>query len=472
MKLSDIQEEAPQRMRLSEVDNLPSFEMPKEDKLGEVGRRLGATAYGAAAGIGGGLGELEKFAAYELNPLQALGLEEKGKKHAMPFGRETVFPTMQEVEKGMQSIGIPKPQEKYSGWKTAGEVLGPMATLAPSAARGLLGIPSQTSATAAREAEKLGFKLRPAQVRQDESVGAVGAVGWREDNQQLANRLASKTTGKEAKEIDDKYIRSRLNELGSDFDRVYKGQQFTIDQPAVQALEQIRQFEQLLPPSTSLSNVRKTVENVLANYRSLIIRPGAQPQTFAIEGDALQTIRNDLMQAARSATDRSDAHRIYELIDTIDDSIARNHPQVAAELNRIRPLYRNTVVLEDLMRSGGIQKGNISLERLGNLLGAKREGVRRIGGELDQLGRLGRELKIRSRAEATGATPEAGERTLAQTLGSTMGTLTSPILQTRGARAVQRAVTPSATRRRFVPQVPSPGATTTGAVAGQFQGEE
>lgn len=433
--------------------------------FGEMGRRMGATAYGAATGLAGGLGELEKLGAYQVPEM--LGLREPGQRDQF-LGRETVFPTMAEAQKGLGKLGIKPPAEQYRGFQTAGEILGPMATLAPSAARGLLGVPSTTSAAAAREAEQLGFKLRPAQVRQDEPIGAVGAVGFREENQQLANRLASRATGREAREIDDKFIRSRLDELGKDFDKVYQGRQFNIDQPAVQALEQIRQFEQMLPPSTALSNVRKTAENILANYRSLIIRPGAQPQTFAIDGEALQTIRNDLMSAARSATDRSDAHRIYELIDTIDDSIARNHPQIAQELNRIRPLYRNTVVLEDLMRSGGIQKGNVSLERLGNLLGARREGVRRLGTDLDKLGRLGRELKIRSRAEATGTTPEAGEKTLTGALGQTLGTMTAPILQTRTARALQRAVTP-AVRRRYV-GAGAPAATTTGAIAGQFQG--
>lgn len=444
--------------------------LPQEEPkmgFGEMGRRLGATAYGAATGLAGGLGELEKFGAYQVPEM--LGLREPGKRDQF-MGRETVFPTMQEVQKGLGKVGIQPPAEQYRGYQTAGEILGPMATLAPGAARGLLGVPSATSAAAAKEAEQLGFKLRPAQVRQDEPIGAVGAVGFREENQQLANRLASQSTGKEAREIDDKFVRGRLNELGKEFDRLYKGQRFNIDQPAVQALQQIEQFEKMLPPSTALSNVKRTAENILANYRSLIIRPGAQPQTFAIDGEALQTIRNDLMSAARSATDRSDAHRIYELIDTIDDSIARNHPQIAQELNRIRPLYRNTVVLEDLLRSGGIQKGNVSLERLGNLLGARREGVRRIGTDLDKLGRLGRELKIRSRAEATGATPEAGEKTLTSALGQTLGTMTAPILQTRTARALQRAVTP-AVRKRYM-GAGAPAATTAGAVAGQFQGEE
>jgi len=449
-------------------NDLPDFGTEPTSTLKEVGGRMGATLYGAGTGIAGAPGELEKFAAYTVPEM--LGTRQKGERDQLA-GRETLFPTVSEVQKGLGKVGINPPAEQYKGFQTAGEVLGPMATALPGVSRGLLGVPSQTSAAAAKQAEKLGFKLRPAQVRQDEPVGAVGALGYRQENQSLANKLASKTTGKEAAEIDDKFIRGRLNELGKDFDRVYQGQQFNIDQPAVQALQQISQFEQLLPPSTSLANVRKTVDNILGNYQQLIQVPGSRPQTFSIQGDALQTIRNDLMSAARSASDRSDAHRIYELIDTIDDSIARNHPQVAAELNRIRPLYRNTVVLEDLMRSGGITQGNISLERLGNLLGARKEGVRRMGGELDELGRLGRDLRIRSRAESTGKSPSEGQKTMQDVIGSTMGSLTAPLLQTRLARGVQRRMTPGGQPSRFLPPG-IPATSIAGTAVKQFQGEK
>jgi hypothetical protein len=45
-----------------------------------------------------------------------------------------------------------------------------------------------------------------------------------EKNQSLANKLASASTGKEAREISPDFIRSRLSDLGKEFDKVYKEQ--------------------------------------------------------------------------------------------------------------------------------------------------------------------------------------------------------------------------------------------------------
>ena len=86
--------------------------------------------------------------------------------------------------------------------------------------------------------------------------------------------------------------------------------------------------------------------------------------TGTIKGEELQTIRNNLANYARTASDRSDADQVYELIDQIDASVARSHPEVAQTLNVIRPQYRNSIILRDLYNAGGINQGNISLERL------------------------------------------------------------------------------------------------------------
>lgn len=448
--------------------DLPDFGTEPTSTLKEVGGRVGAFGYGVATGLGGGLGELEKFGAYTVPEM--VGFEQ-------PEQKPTLFPTTQDVQRGLSKVGIQRPSEELRDWEQAGEFVGGVAPVLPGMVRGgarrVLGVPTETREALAREGETLGFRFSPAQVRERDPIGQRGATGHDKPNQTLANRLASRSTGEEVAEIDDRFIRRRLRELGQDFDQVYQGRQFNIDQPAVQALEQIRQFENLLPPSTSLANVRRTAENILANYRSLIIRPGAQPQTFSIDGQALQTIRNDLMTAARSATDRSDAHRIYELIDTIDDSVARNHPQIAAELNRIRPLYRNTVVLEDLMRQRGIRGGDISLEQLGTMLGSRREGVRRIGGDLDRLGRVGEGMQLRAMWQREGVGAEAGEDILKKALGTTMGGLASVTgLRSRLARAAQRQFERTPPVRGRGPTTRLPAATAAGATVRPFQGEE
>lgn len=432
-------------------------EGPKEPTFGEKAKAFG---YGAATGFAGGPGELEEFGAYTAPEM--LGLREKGQRDKV-MGRETIFPTVKEAQQVLGKVGIEKPREQVSGYQTAGELVGGLGTSLPkllrSGAKTLLGTPSATSEKYARAAEGLGFKLSPAQVRQDLPAAAKGATFAAEENQALANKLASAATGKEAKEISPEFVRSRLSDLGKEFDKLYKGKDFVIDQQAVNALRSIAANEMQLPTNASVSAVKNTANEIIDNFGRMASRTGAQPGTFAIEGEALQRLRTDLLGAARSTTSRQDAHQIYELVDVIDRSIARNHPQIAAQLAELRPLYRNTIVLEDLTRQGGIKQGNISLERLGNMLGARREGVR--AGEradIDKLGELGRELKLRARWEPTGTPSTPGEDVLKKALGTTMGGLAEVTgLRGRPARAAQR----------FYSKVPTPfvaGAERAGAV--------
>lgn len=72
--------------------------------------KAGAYAYGLGTSTLGSLGELEKF----LNPDE--------KKHEKFLGRETIFPTIEEAEKGYEMIGIPKPRAAVKGYQTAGEL--------------------------------------------------------------------------------------------------------------------------------------------------------------------------------------------------------------------------------------------------------------------------------------------------------------------------------------------------------------
>ena len=430
-----------EKQELAELRRLQKWEGAAETRGEEVppiGERLGAGLYGATTGAIGGLGELETLGAYTIP--RAIGFEAQ----APEKGRATVFPTVEEARKGLEKVGIKRPREEVSGYETAGEILGGFGTAIPKAARkgaqAALGVPSRTSEAYAKTAEQLGFKLSPAQVRQDVPIPQRGAVGWSEGNQKLANELASKGTGKTAKEINPDFIRERLKTLGGEFDKLYKGKQFNIDLQAVQAIDTLRNIENLLPGAAQVTAIKNTANNIIDGFQRMASRKGAQPSTFAIEGDALQTIRNDLAAAARSTSNRGDAHRIYELIDIIDGSVARNHPNIASKLDEIRPQYRNSIVLEDLTRRGGIQQGNISLEKLGDMLGQAKQGVR--GGartELDQLGEMGRALKIRARWQPVGAgtTEELGGMQKLLGLGTDISALATGT-RTRPARAAQR----------------------------------
>ena len=419
----------------------PDVEMYQEPTTGEKAK---AFAYGAGTGLAGSLGELEKFGAYTVP--EFLGLREEGSRENMGFGRETVFPTIKEAQQGLKKLGVERPREEVRGYETGGEILGGFGTAIPGlvrgAVRGIVGTTTKIGEETAKRAEQLGFKLSPAQVRQDIPLTAKGASGFAKENQTLANKLSSKATGKEVNLIDDKFIKSRLDDLGGQFNSIYKDKVFNIDQDAVNALKDMANIENQLPNVTQVNAIKNTANNILDKFQIFSLRPDAIPGKFGIEGNQLQRIRTDLLQAARAqqGTSRQDAHLIYKLVDAIDNSIARNHPQIAAKLNEIRPLYRNTIILEDLYRSGGINQGNISLERLGKMLLPSPQSVRGAKGELETLGDLGRELKLRARWETAGDT-EGKLSDLARALRTPLNAGASALgARSRAARAIQRSL--------------------------------
>jgi hypothetical protein len=435
---------------------------PLEDPT--FGEKVGAALYGAATGLVGSAGELEQLGANVLP--EFLGLKEKDKREKL-FGRETVFPTIEEAQKVLGKVRIKKPREEVSGYQTAGEIIGGFGTAIPGLFRGgvrtLLGTPTATSSKFAEAAEKIGFKLSPSQVRGDVPTPGKGATGWSEQNQTLANQLASKGTGKEVKEIDPEFIGGRLKDLGSEYDKLYKGQTFKVDQSVIGALGTILQREQELGVA-GVSTVKQAAQTILYKIQRTGLR---------VDGEDLQRLRNALTQRARSTSSRGDSHEIYNLVDTIDHSVGVNNSAFKETLDVLRPQYRNTIILEDLYRQGGIKQGNISLERLGNLTEGKRDALRRTGQDIDTLGEMGRELGLRARWETSGRAATAGEDALGKLLGTPIdfaSTLTGT--KTRPARALQRAYgvnEPPVLTKALERAGMTAGA---GTAAGQFQKEE
>ena len=405
--------------------------------------KVKAFSFGAVKGAAGGIGELEKFGTYTFP--ETFGMKEK----TPPSEQTTVFPTQKDVGTFMtEKMGMKEPRPQVSGYETAGEVVGGLLPAAPAAARtavkSLVGVPSKASEMYARQAEKLGFKVSPSQVRQDVPLGEKGARGYEKENQELANRLASRGTGAEAKEIDKSFIDGRLDKVGKEFDKVYKGRTFTLDEQGQSALANIAEFQSGLPGPTQLNLVKKVAKDI--------------QRTGEIKGEELQTIRNNLAHYARTASDRSDAHQVYELIDQIDASIARNHPEIANTLNTLRPQYRNSIILRDLWNAKGISQGNISLERLGNMLA----GRGRLGkSDIDVLGELGKELRLRARWEEAGAKSLPGEIAAGKILG-TGRDLASALMGTKTAtaRKIQSRLGPMAERGAAFPTAEKAGTLT------------
>jgi len=288
----------------------------------------------------------------------------------------------------------------------------------------LVGTTTRTGEALAKKAEKLGFKLSPAQTRADVPVPAKGATFSSEKNQTIANQLASEGTGKAAKEISPEFIGQRLKDLGKEYDKLYKGKQFRVDSSISNDLQNILSREQELGVA-GVSTVKQAAQTMLDTM---------QRQGPIVVGDDLQRLRNALTERARSTSSRGNAHEIYELVDKIDAAVSARNPQFKATLDVLRPQYRNSVILEDLYRQGGIRQGNISLEQLGNMLRGKRDVLRRTGKDIDELGELGRELQLRARWETEGRAATSGEGLLGQVLG-TGADIAGKITGTRGSTA-------------------------------------
>lgn len=391
------------------------------------------SAVGAAAGVGGAAG------AFGPKALQVAGRGLKmiptAPTRAAGTLAETLGTTLGAIPATKRTLGTAaltggsqaggQAAEQMGMPRIVGEVgFGAVAPkLGRIAAEAAVGRPTFTSERAARRAEELGFKISPSQVREEQAAPAYGQMFTGKDNQQLANRLASGGTGKEAREISEKFIKSRLDDLGAQYDKLYKGKTFTVDPSVQQSLQNLLDYEQQLGVA-GVSTVKQAADTIINK-----IKAGGP----SILGDDLQRLRNAVTSRARSASNRGTAHEMYEFVRLIDDAVAQNNPAFKTALADLNPKYRNTVILEDLYRTGGIEQGNISLERLGDMLRGKKDVLRRSAKDIDELGELGRTLKIRALWEPAGKA-SASETVVGKALG-TGADIGAAMLGTRGATA-------------------------------------
>jgi len=359
-------------------DSRPGKSIAKRPGDPSWAQQMGGLTYGAGTQLLGAPGEAEEF----------LTTGGKGEKLG---GEGQFFPTTKQVRTGLKEIGV-EPPAKTDFMQKTGEVLADVGMAVPMGARTvgtMVGSTTKEGERIAGIAERLGFKLSPSQVRADSPVAEKGAALWAKQNQTLANRLASNDTGKATDEITEGFIRERIDTLGKEFDKVYKGKEFAIDSSIRPQLENILAREQELGFAgvTAVKGAAKSILDKLS--------------TNKVSGDDLQRLRNALTSAARNSESRIKAHEIYELVDVLDEAVETRNPAMAAKLAEIRPQYRNTVILEDLYNSGGIKQGNISLERLGSRIGDK-SALRRNPQDIDNLGMLGSQLGLRARWESAG----------------------------------------------------------------------
>ena len=399
-----------------ELVSRPSKSIAKRPGESTAAEKIAGFGYGLGSAMAGAPGEIEEF----------LTTPAKGPKL---LGEGQMFPTTKQVQKGLKEVGV-EPPEGTRGSQVAGEVVGSLVPAGPAAFRGagkLVGETTKEGSRIAKYAEQLGFKLSPSQVRADAPISEKGAIGFAKQNQTLANRLASKGTGKEVDEITESYISKQFKDLGDEFTTIYKGKKFPVDASAKTILDNIKQKETDLGFAGS-TTVRQAADTISENIE----------QGFIL-GDDLQRLRNALTERARSTNNKGNAHEIYNLVDQLDVVVEAKNPQMAEKLQILRPQYRNNIILEDVNKAGGLKQGNISLEVLGNVLRPDATRVKNPR-DIDSLGLVGRELGLKARWQTQGQDiPELVERGT-----RTHGPLATAIrgatfpLRTRQARAAQR----------------------------------
>lgn len=317
---------------------------------------------------------------------------------------ESVLPTSRRVA---SAFGAEEPATKSGErYRSAGEFLGSFA--GPGvigkglgvAGEALVGGTTKTVANLAKRAENLGFKLEPRQLRAAEPKGSPGfGTATAEGNQTLANELVSAETGVKTKEISPKFIGDRLKDIGDEYSKIF-GQTLKVDRQLAADLDNMAAFERSVRPA-DVRSITSAADNVVNRFTQAQQQAQTPISAIKVDGEVLQRLRNEMSYIARTASDGQTRRTAGEFIEKIDANIARNHKDLVKPLEKANREYAATKALEELVEKGGIQGGNISLEKLGNHLA---QNVYGFGSgtarhPLAELGNIGRELKIRGRFE-------------------------------------------------------------------------
>jgi len=273
----------------------------------------------------------------------------------------------------------------------------------------------------ARIAEQLGFKIEAGQVSRATPVSTAGAGEAGLSNQERANRWASTPTGESTDKVTGTFLNDRRNSLGKVYDDIFQKRQFNVTGDSLRTLENVLELEDSVSPA-HVPAVKKLAQQILKNYDELVTNVqrtgtttpsapgGRQTYFFTVDGEGLQRLRNKLTTVASTATDKSAAREIYKMIDNLDQVVRDTDPKLYEKLRDTNQKYRATMTLKELQDAKGIDAGDVSLERLGNLVKGDDYNP------LFPIGNIGEQLGIRAIWEPTVAGAARGATQQAATL--------------------------------------------------------
>jgi hypothetical protein len=403
----------------------------------EVYSTIPQVAGGAGGAVVGGLGDI-----YNIAPAA-----EKFARSKLGYDTETTLPFSPITSESVTSFVMGEPQtEKEKQLRQFGSIVGSFAS--PAALEKGLGLgvekligktAPETERLAAIAEKKLGIELEPKQLKQSESKGSPGFTeSSKLNNQKIFNREASKATGETVDAITPKFIGKRLDDLGKDYDNIFK-RTIKADKTLVDDLSAIRDFERSVRPSGvgPAATAADTIINEYNRFQSILGQRGVL-QAFPIEGEVIQRIRSELSSIARTSSDGNTRRIAGEFVEKLDQNFLRNHPNLKTLLENTNKKYAATKTLEELMDTG-IRRdtGHLSPEKLGKWLSNNVYGFGAGTSKhpLTELGDLGLGLKMRAIWEG-----QEGGGTVLSDLLSRTGRLALP-LRTQWARWLQRRLT-------------------------------
>jgi len=139
------------------------------------------------------------------------------------------------------------------------------------AGRYLVGTTQPETTALAKKAEKIGFKLEPAQTRKEKPLGSPGFLeANKKNNEDLATKLVTKETGKEVTDITPAFIKERQDKLGKEYDQIF-GRNFTIDSSLVSTLQRMAEFESKISPADTRP-VTAAARNIIDRWKKEYIQ--------------------------------------------------------------------------------------------------------------------------------------------------------------------------------------------------------
>lgn len=270
-----------------------------------------------------------------------------------------------------------------------------------------------------QKARDMGFNISPQQARQD--AGRIQTPGitytQREQNRIAGNLAATKPTGMPSGVIDKEYLGKSFDRVGAEYDRIYApGTGFKVDASAISQLQDFVDKSTAAQLGNPWANkeAMAAAEKLLTAYHGVVGTAGAGKNIkMNVDGPTLNRLVSELKASSAKIKDGFEREDLGEVINSINESVARNNPAARAALDKVNPQYRTLKTLENLSVRGGIDvNGNIDPMALAKLLrGSDRGYVRnRSTHPLNDLAEVGEVFGIRSQAQPTiaGGRPTTG----------------------------------------------------------------